>query len=139
MIRKVAYGSLALAAVGTFIFGDDAWSYLTCGAQSVREAVRDEVPLDFEIERARQEVDDLVPEIRKSMHLIAKERVQVAQLEEQIARRLAEADTELEYFDRYDYVVINDDLDRAVENMRAIRVAESCRITDRRNTKPWKT
>jgi chromosome segregation ATPase len=87
MLRKVAIGSLAAAAVGTFVFGRDAWSYLSTSASSVRDAVRSEVPVEFEIERARKQVEQLVPEIRKSMHVIATEQVQVEHLEESIAQR----------------------------------------------------
>jgi chromosome segregation ATPase len=87
MFKKVAIGSLAAAAVGTFVFGRDAWSYLTTSASSVREAVRSEVPVEFEIERAKKQVEQLVPEIRKSMHVIATEQVQVEHLQESIAQR----------------------------------------------------
>lgn len=90
MIKKVAIGSLALAAVGTVVFGRDALSYLCTGVQTVRETVRGEVPVEFEIERARREVEQLVPAIRKSMHLIAKEQVECEHLSEAIARREAE-------------------------------------------------
>lgn len=90
MIKKIAIGSLAVAAVGTFVFGRDAVSYLSTGIETAREAVRGEVPVEFEIERARHEVDQLVPEIRKSMHVIAKQQVECEHLQEAIARREAE-------------------------------------------------
>jgi len=44
------------------------------------------VPVEFEIERAKNMVADLKPEIRKNMHVIAKEEVQVKRLESQIAK-----------------------------------------------------
>lgn len=87
MLKKMAAGSLALATLGTFVFGRDAYSYLVTGVQTVRDTVRGEVPVEFEIERARREVEQLVPEIRKSMHLIAREQVEVEHLSEAIARR----------------------------------------------------
>lgn len=96
MIKKVAVGSLALATVGTVIFGRDAYSYLCTGVDSVRETVRGEVPVEFEIERARHEVEQLVPEIRKSMHLIAREQVECEHLSETIARREAELEQQEE-------------------------------------------
>lgn len=96
MIKKVAAGSLALATLGTVIFGRDAYSYLCTGVESVRDTVRGEVPVEFEIERARHEVEQLVPEIRKSMHVIAREQVEVGHLEETIARREAELESQEE-------------------------------------------
>lgn len=89
MVKKLVIGSLAVAAVGTFLFGRDAISYLTTGADSVRTAVRGEVPLEFEIERARNEVANLVPEIRKSMHVIAEQEVDVRTMKESIATQEA--------------------------------------------------
>ncbi len=44
------------------------------------------------------------------------------------ARRLACASEELSYVDRYDYAVVNDDLDAAVDRLAAILVAERCRV-----------
>lgn len=43
---------------------------------------------------------------------------------EELDRRLSEARQEAEEFRRYDYLVINDDLDRAVEQLRCIVEAE---------------
>jgi len=48
--------------------------------------------------------------------------------EESIARRLGAAATELEIGKHYSYVVVNDDVDRAVEHIAAILTAEHCRI-----------
>lgn len=85
MIKKVALGTLAIATVGTFLFGRDAISYTQTGLSCVRDSVRTEVPLEFEIKRAQQEVANLIPEVRKSLHLIATEEVEVASLQESIA------------------------------------------------------
>ena len=48
--------------------------------------------------------------------------------EEQILRRLDVARTEVGEFAQYEYVVVNDDLDGAVNRMRAIVMAERARI-----------
>jgi guanylate kinase len=48
--------------------------------------------------------------------------------EEQIRRRLDVARTEVGEFAQYEYVVVNDDLDGAVNRMRAIVMAERARI-----------
>jgi hypothetical protein len=46
--------------------------------------VTDNVPVDFQIDRARQMVQALDPEIRNSMHVIAKEEVAIDQINKQI-------------------------------------------------------
>ncbi|MGD9949957.1 MAG: guanylate kinase [Desulfobulbus sp.] len=47
--------------------------------------------------------------------------------EETIARRLQNAKAELTAVDDYDYVIVNDKLDEAVESLRSIIIAERCR------------
>jgi chromosome segregation ATPase len=89
MVRKIIYGAATMAAVGVMVFGKDAVSYCRTGYTSVRSAVRSEVPLEFEIERARQETQQLVPEIKKSLHVIAREQVEVAHLAANIERKAA--------------------------------------------------
>ncbi len=46
---------------------------------------------------------------------------------EQIERRLLAAREEMEYLDSYDYVIVNDDLDRATEALAAILLARRLR------------
>lgn len=87
MVKKIAMGTLAVAAVGTFVFGRDAISYLKTGADNVRDVVRSGVPLEFEIERARKSVGELGPEIRKALHVIAEQEVEINNLKASIARQ----------------------------------------------------
>ena len=94
MIKKVLITTAVLAALGGLVFGIDAFSYLSTSARKVRSEVKANVPLEFEIERARTMVGDLIPDIQKNMHVIAQEEVEVADLSEQIARAEKSMDTE---------------------------------------------
>jgi guanylate kinase len=47
--------------------------------------------------------------------------------EERAARRLANARGEIEHYGIFDYVVVNDDLDRAYADLKSIVLAERCR------------
>lgn len=47
---------------------------------------------------------------------------------ESIERRLAKAHDELKQYGIYDYIVVNDDLDKAYERLRAIYLASLCAI-----------
>ncbi|WP_417847503.1 hypothetical protein [Thalassoglobus sp.] len=87
MIKKAAYGTLAVMTIGGMVFGTDVFSYARTGFHSAQSKIRSEVPLEFEIERARQEVAQLLPEVRKSMHVIAEEQVAVANLRKSIEKR----------------------------------------------------
>ncbi|MGD9857081.1 MAG: hypothetical protein AB7U20_19200, partial [Planctomycetaceae bacterium] len=77
MLKKAIMGTMAVATASGFFFGRDAVSYLKTGASSLREAVRYEVPIEFEMERAKKEVADLIPAIHKSLKLVAEQQVEV--------------------------------------------------------------
>ncbi len=98
MIKKAILAGTGVCLVGMFFFGRDAVSYFRTTAGRVKDSVRDSVPMDFEIDRARRMVKELVPDIRKNMHVIAKEEVEVEQLKKQIAlteSRMGKERTEL--------------------------------------------
>lgn len=56
-----------------------------------------------------------------------------------IQRRLQEVPKELGYAAHYEYLVINDDLDTAYEQLCAIRQAEKCRFDHRSKKLRWKS
>ena len=98
MIKKAILATAGICLVGMVFFGRDAFSYFRTTAGRVKDTVRGSVPLDFEIDRARRMVKELVPDIRKNMHVIAKEEVEVEQLKKQIAQtdsRMAKERAEL--------------------------------------------
>jgi hypothetical protein len=78
-----AGGGLILAGA---LFGRDAFSYMRTSVGYVSDGVRDSVPVTFEIDRARKMIDSLDPEIKRNMHVIAKEEVEVERLEQQVDR-----------------------------------------------------
>jgi chromosome segregation ATPase len=84
MIKKlviVALGVVGLAMLAKTGIG----SYMSTAYRRTADSVKDSVPMEFQIDRARNMVRDLEPEIRRSMHVIAKEEVEVAALDERIA------------------------------------------------------
>ena len=48
-----------------------------------------------------------------------------------IESRLAEAKTDMTHYDEFDYLVVNDHFDVALEELRAIVLAERCRVGTR--------
>jgi guanylate kinase len=54
--------------------------------------------------------------------------------DEQIQRRLAKAFDEVNEFEQYEYVIVNDELDAAVDRLRAIILAERARVKAMRGT-----
>jgi chromosome segregation ATPase len=85
MMKKVIFASVGgLLLVGAFV-GRDVFSYIHTSWGYVKQSAQEAVPIDFQIDRARGLIADLAPEVRKNMHVIAKEEVEVQKLEEQIA------------------------------------------------------
>lgn len=48
--------------------------------------------------------------------------------EEKLARRIKQAKREIKYAPHYDYLIVNDDINRALEDLSAIIQAERCRM-----------
>jgi hypothetical protein len=84
--KKAVIGVAAAAVLSTLVFGRDVVSYVKTFGSSAREAIKSEVPIEFEIQRARDMVANLVPDIRQCMHVIAEEEVNVEHLSKEIAR-----------------------------------------------------
>lgn len=86
MVKKLLIGGGVVFLLGTVLLGRDLVSYVRTSANYVQESVVDAVPMEFQIRRARKMIDDLLPEIRKNMHVIAREEVEIERLERQIAQ-----------------------------------------------------
>lgn len=106
MLKKLLIGGGGVLLLTGVLVGRDAVSYVTTSAGWVKQSVKDSVPIDFEIERARNMIKELEPEIRSNMHVIAKEEVDVARLRDQ----LTEAEKGLNK-DRQDIARLKGDLD----------------------------
>ncbi len=68
------------ALLGSLVFGTDVISYVRCSADSMQSAVKDAVPIEFELKRARNLLEDIIPEMHAQIRLIAQEEVEVAAL-----------------------------------------------------------
>lgn len=86
MIRKTLKLGVLAALGGLLLFGTHLGSYVKTSAGWAKSAVKDSIPLEFEIERARQMSRDLAPEIRGNMQTIAREEVAIQQLQERVAK-----------------------------------------------------
>jgi chromosome segregation ATPase len=85
MIKKALIAGSTVCLVSGLFFGRDAASYVGTSAGWVKDSVKQSVPIEFEIERARREIHNIVPAIRQNMHVIAKEEIEVERLDKQIA------------------------------------------------------
>jgi len=81
-VGVISLGTLGLA--GGFIFGKDLFSYVNSSARSVQTAVKDSVPIEFELRRARDLMDDIIPEMHANVRLIAQQEVEIDSLKKEI-------------------------------------------------------
>jgi guanylate kinase len=125
---------------GEFLeYADVFGNYYGTSRQSLTDAFSKskDLLLDIDVQGASQvraKIPDAVtiflmppsPEIL-AMRLRNRSRAEGAVQEEIIRRRLARARAEIENYREYDYILVNDILDRAVEEMAAIVAAERMR------------
>ena len=78
--------SLIIAATAiAFVFsGTATWSYLSTASNKLVSAAKDAIPIEFEIDRARTLVEEMLPQIRKTIRVVATEEVELARLSGQI-------------------------------------------------------
>ncbi|MFB3891804.1 MAG: hypothetical protein ACE15C_07250 [Phycisphaerae bacterium] len=87
MFKWIKWGALGLGVltvVGLLAFGSDLFSYVSSSAHAVRKAVKDSVPVEFELRRAHDLLEQIIPEMQANVRLIAQEEVEVANLQTDI-------------------------------------------------------
>lgn len=87
MIKQAVYGVAAMGALASFVFGRDVVSYARTWGNSVRQTVKKEVPVEFEVARARELIENLIPDIKNCMHVIAEQEVDAEHLTAEISRK----------------------------------------------------
>jgi hypothetical protein len=85
-LKRSLVGATGLMLVGGILFGGDLVSYVRSSARGIRTVVKDSVPIEFELRRARDLLDDIIPEMRANIRLISEEEVEVASLKAEIAK-----------------------------------------------------
>ena len=84
MLKKLLLAGGGVALLLAFFFGRDAASYVSTTVGWLHDSVKESVPIAFELERAERMISDLTPEIRRNMHLIAREEVEVERLDRRV-------------------------------------------------------
>jgi hypothetical protein len=79
-------GTVGLGLLGGMLFGRDILSYAKSSAKSVRAVVKDSVPIEFELRRARDLLDGIIPEMQANIRVIATEEVEIAALKGEITK-----------------------------------------------------
>jgi chromosome segregation ATPase len=85
MLKKIAFAALAVVA-GLFILNSThLGSYAKTAWHKVKKTAKCQVPLEFQLETARNEIAQLIPDMRKHIDVIAQETQAVRRLKDDIA------------------------------------------------------
>jgi chromosome segregation ATPase len=85
MVKKGLLGAALSAGALFLVFGTSAPSYVRTGFHKIRHNVKAGVPVQFEIDRARDEIANLEPAIIENREMLARAEVDVEHLEADIA------------------------------------------------------
>lgn len=88
-VKRGAVATVGLTLVGGLLFGDDLFSYVKSSANTVRGTVKGAVPIEFELTRARDLLDEIIPEMHANVRRIATEEVELASLKADIKESTA--------------------------------------------------
>ena len=70
--------------LGGLLLGGDLVSYVRTGVSSVRQEVRSAIPIEVELERAKELIREITPELQSNIQLIVGEEMAVAGLQKEI-------------------------------------------------------
>lgn len=85
MVKKGVIGAAVLAGTSFLLFGTHAPSYVRTAFHKARHAAKDAVPIQFEIDRAKEEIANLEPAILNNREELARAEVDVEHLEREVA------------------------------------------------------
>lgn len=91
MIKKLVIVSGLLFGVGAVIsYAGGPFKYARTWVATKIQTAEDNVPLSLKIQHARQEVENLGPEVRRCMHVIAEQQVDVERMQQRLNRNQEE-------------------------------------------------
>jgi len=94
MMKKGVVGAALGAGILALVFGTSAPSYLKTAFHKARSSVKGTVPVEFEIDRARNEIAALKPAIEEAIEAVVKAEFEVAHLEKEIVATREELNRE---------------------------------------------
>lgn len=85
MLKKTLLVGGSVALVVSLLFGSTAIPYVKSSLRSVQENVKRAIPVQAQIDAAREQIEAIGPEIRDMVAKVASEKVSVSNLEKEIA------------------------------------------------------
>lgn len=93
-IKFVFVGTVLVALLGGALFGTGMMGYLSTGVRRAQESVNKQIPVEFELQRARDMLNDIIPELQGNIRGIAQDEVEIANLKADIKHSVAKLSSE---------------------------------------------
>ena len=82
---KYLVAVLGVVVIGGFVvWGSSFPSYVRTSARAVKDSVQEQVPIEFELRRARDMIENILPELQGQVRTIAQEEVAISALKRDI-------------------------------------------------------
>jgi len=94
LAKKAVLGTALTAGALYLLFGTSAPSYVRTAFHKVRHNAKDAVPVQFEIDRARDDIANLEPAIKDNIETLARAEVETEHLDREIAAVKTNLDSE---------------------------------------------
>lgn len=137
-MKKTLVVTGILVGVGFLVFGAGLSSYMRTGYKRVKSQIKSSIPVEFEIHRVEDLIDQIGPEMKMVRRLVAEEEVSIAELGDEIGalrKSAAEKGTEVRIIraslstetpvirlagNQYQRRVVEDDLAARLDNLKAM-------------------
>lgn len=93
ILKWTVLGTVVLLAGGFLLFGSHLGSYLGTAVHEARRGVNDAIPIEFELERARDLIQAIEPELQDARREVAQSEVDLQNVRDEVER--LEVDVEL--------------------------------------------
>ncbi len=80
LLKWTLISAAGFGAVGYFLFGDNVMNYVGTMASSIKEGVRGQIPIEFELKRAEKLIRDIGPQIHQCKVEVARAEVRLENL-----------------------------------------------------------
>lgn len=84
MFKSVILVGLAIFLVAVLLFGPATGNFFRSTFKHVRNEVNNNIPIEFELERAKNMLEEIIPEMTANIQLISQEEVEIAALKSEI-------------------------------------------------------
>ena len=75
---------MAVVVGGFLLLGSDFSSMIKTSARSIQSSVKQSVPVEFELNRAKEKINEILPDLQSQVRMIAEEEVSIARLEKEV-------------------------------------------------------